>query len=164
MIIGEGCRIYDSQIQFFGDNNTVRIEDDCVLKNVDIWISDSGIIEIGHNTHFTGKIHIACIEGKKVHVGERCLFSNQITLRTGDSHSILNSEGERINYARDIWIGSHVWVGQQVIVLKGAYIADESIIGTRALVTGKKFNEGVVLAGAPAKVIKEKVSWDHRIL
>lgn len=164
LIIGEGCRIYDSQIQFFGDNNTVKIEDDCVLKNVDIWISDGGIVEIGHNTHFTGKIHIACIEGKKVHIGERCLFSNQIILRTGDSHSILDIEGERINFAKDIWIGDHVWAGQQVIVLKGAYIADESIIGTRALVTGKKFNEGVVLAGAPAKVIKENVSWDHRIL
>lgn len=164
LIIGKGCRIYDSQIQFFGDNNTVKIEDDCVLKNVDIWISGGGIVEIGHNTHFTGKIHIACIEGKKVHIGERCLFSNQIILRTGDSHSILDIEGKRINFAKDIWIGDHVWVGQQVIVLKGAYIADESVIGTCALVTGKKFNEGVVLAGAPAKVIKEKVSWDHRVL
>lgn len=76
----------------------------------------------------------------------------------------MDIEGERINFAKDIWIGDHVWAGQQVIVLKGAYIADESIIGTRALVTGKKFNEGVVLAGAPAKVIKENVSWDHRIL
>lgn len=68
LILEEGCRIYDSQIQFFGENNTVKIEHDCVLKNVDIWISDGGILEVGHNTHFSGKTHIACIEGKKVHM------------------------------------------------------------------------------------------------
>ena len=50
LILEKGCRIYDSQIQFFGENNTVKIEHDCVLKNVDIWISDGGIIEVGHNT------------------------------------------------------------------------------------------------------------------
>lgn len=52
------------------------------MKNVDIWISDGGIIEVGHNTHFSGKTHMVCIEGKKVHIGERCLFSDTITFRT----------------------------------------------------------------------------------
>lgn len=162
--LGKGCRIYNSKIQFFGNNNLVVIEHDCVLKDVDIWISDGSIIEVGHNTYFTGDIHIACIEGKKVHIGERCLFSNQITFRTGDSHSILNKEGQRINYADDIWVGDHVWVGQQVIVLKGASIGNESVIGTRALVTGKKFQQGAIIAGVPAKVIKEEINWDHRLL
>ena len=81
LILEEGCRIYDSQIQFFGENNTVKIEHDCVMKNVDIWISDGGIIEVGHNTHFSGKTHIACIEGKKVHIGERCLFSDTLIVK-----------------------------------------------------------------------------------
>lgn len=140
------------------------IENDCVLQNVDIWISDGSVIEIGHNTHFTGNIHIACIEGKKVHIGERCLFSNQITLRTGDSHSILDQNGHRINQAEDIWIGDHVWIGQQVTLLKGARIEKDCVIGTKALVTGKKFRSNVILAGIPAKVIKEDISWDHRLL
>ena len=61
---GKGCRICNSKIQFFGNNNLVVIEHDCVLKDVDIWISDGSIIEVGHNTYFTGDIHIACIEGK----------------------------------------------------------------------------------------------------
>ena len=161
---GRGCRIYNSRIQFFGDNNSVMVDNDTVFKDVDIWISDGSIIEIGHNTHFTGDIHIACIEGKKIHIGERCLFSNQITLRTGDSHSILNKSGIRTNHAKDIWIGDHVWIGQQVMVLKGAKIGDEAVVGTRALVTGKNFKPNVVLAGAPAKIIKEDITWDHRLL
>lgn len=164
LILEEGCRIYDSQIQFFGENNTVKIEHDCVLKNVDIWISDGGIIEVGHNTHFTGKTHIACIEGKKVHIGERCLFSDTITFRTGDSHSILDSDGKRINKAKDITIGDHVWIGQQVIVLKGSTVGTDSIVGTGSLLTGKTYDSNSIIAGIPAKIVKQHVSWDPRTL
>lgn len=164
LILGEGCRIYDSQIQFFGDNNTVKIKHDCVLKNVDIWISDGGIVEIGHNTHFSGKIHIACIEGKKIHIGDMCLFSDTITFRTGDSHSILDNDGNRINIAKDITIGDHVWIGQQVIVLKGSIVGSDSIVGTGSLLTGKTYDSNSVIAGSPAQVIKQHVSWDPRTL
>ncbi len=164
LILEKGCRIYDSQIQFFGKNNTVKIEHDCVLKNVDIWISDGGIIEVGHNTHFSGKTHIACIEGKKVHIGERCLFSDTITFRTGDSHSILDSDGKRINKAKDIAIGDHVWIGQQVIVLKGSTVGADSIVGTGSLLTGKTYDSNSIIVGIPAKIVKQHVSWDPRTL
>lgn len=161
--LGKGCRMSNCKIQFFGNGNKVRIASDCVCRDVDIWVSDGGEINIEHNTHFTGKIHIASIEGTKVSIGSRCLFSNEITLRTGDSHSILNMGGQRINPSKDIIIGDHVWVGQQVVILKGANIGAESIIGTRALVTGKQFEEGVIIAGSPAKVIKENVTWHHEL-
>lgn len=164
LTLGEGCRIYDSRIQFFGDNNIVKIEHDCVLKNVDIWISDGGVVEIGHNTHFTGKIHIACIEGKKCRIGDRCLFSDTITFRTGDSHSILDNEGNRINKAKDITIGDHVWIGQQVIVLKGSTVGSGSIVGTGSLLTGKTYDSNSVIVGSPARTVKQNVSWDPRIL
>ena len=164
LILEEGCRIYDSQIQFFGENNTVKIEHDCVLRNVDIWISDGGIIEVGHNTHFSGKTHIACIEGKKVHIGERCLLSDTITFRTGDSHSILDSDGKRINKAKDITIGDHVWIGQQVIVLKGSTVGADSIVGTGSLLTGKTYDSNSIIVGIPAKIVKQHVSWDPRTL
>ena len=164
LILEEGCRIYDSQIQFWGENNIVKIEHDCVLKNVDMWISDGGVVEIGHNTHFSGKTHIACIEGKKVHIGKRCLFSDTITFRTGDSHSILDSEGERINKAKDIIIGDHVWIGQQVIILKGSTVGADSIVGTGSLLTGKTYNSNSVIAGSPAKIVKRCVSWDPRTI
>ena len=164
LIIGQGCRIKYSRIQFFGENNTVSIEHDCVLKDADIWVSGGGLVKIGRNTHLTGKIHIACIEGKTVEIGERCLFSDSITFRTGDSHSILDINGTRINQAKDIHIGDHVWIGQQVTVLKGSVVGNESIIGTGSLLTGKEYESNSIIAGLPAKVIKQQVTWDHRTL
>ena len=162
--IGKGCRLKNCKIQIFGDNNTVNIDRDCVGNDMDLWVSDGSHVSIGHNTHFSGKIHIACIEGRTVNIGKRCLFSNEITFRTGDSHSIINNLGERINQSEDIRIGNHVWVGQKVIVLKGAEIGNDSIIGTASLVTGKKFEDNVIIAGSPAKVIKQGVSWNHELL
>lgn len=163
LIIGEGCRVYHSKISFSGNGNRVKIGDDCELKEVDIVVSNGGVIEVGDHTHFTGKIHIACTEGRTVHIGNRCLFSSGITFRTGDSHSIFNESGLRINSAKDIFIGDHVWFGQNVTVLKGSIVNDDSIIGTGTIITGKKFGPKQVIAGSPAKVIKENVNWDPKI-
>lgn len=36
-------------------------------------------------------------EGKKIIIQDNGLFSYDVTLRIGDSHSIFNSQGKRIN-------------------------------------------------------------------
>ena len=92
------------------------------------------------------------------------MFSDTITFRTGDSHSILDSDGKRINKAKDIAIGDHVWIGQQVIVLKGSTVGADSIVGTGSLLTGKTYDSNSVIAGSPAKIVKQHVSWDPRTL
>ena len=156
---GEGCRMSDCTIRIFGNGNRVKIDHDCVCKNLDVWISDGANLRVGHNTHFAGDIHLACIEGKTISIGKRCLFSNGITFRTGDSHVITDLEDNRINFGKDIVVGDHVWVGHQAVLLKGANIGSDSIVGTRSLVTKGNYPEHVVLGGSPAKVIRTDVSW-----
>ena len=85
-------------------------------------------------------------------------------IRLGDSHSILDSDGKRINKAKDIAIGDHVWIGQQVIVLKGSTVGADSIVGTGSLLTGKTYDSNSIIAGIPAKIVKQHVSWDPRTL
>lgn len=157
--IDKGCRMSNCCIRIFGNGNRIHISHDCVCKEMDIWISDGSVLTVGHNTHFAGKIHLACIEGKTISIGERCLFSNGITFRTGDSHVITDAEDNRINFGRDITIGDHVWIGHQVTVLKGATIGSDSIVGTGSLLTNKTFPGNVLLGGSPAKILKENVNW-----
>lgn len=161
---GKGCRLYNCKIEIFGNDNNIWVEDFCELRNASIWISDGSTIKIGHNTWCTGEIHIACIEKTIVEIGAQCLFSNEITIRTGDSHSILDENGKRINPSKNICIGEHVWVGQKVTILKGANIGNGSVIGTGALVTGKEYQANSIIAGFPAKIIKNNVVWDHRLI
>lgn len=130
------------------------------MNHLDIWVEDDGnSVEIGANTWVTGETHIAVTEGMAVKIGERCLFSEEIVIRTGDSHSILNEAGQRINKAKDVAIGNHVWVGNRAMLLKGTKLGDDSVVGAGAIVTGE-FEGGVILVGVPAKVVKEKINWD----
>jgi acetyltransferase-like isoleucine patch superfamily enzyme len=53
-----------------------------------------------------------------------------------------------------IHIGSNVWIGDKVTVLKGVTISDDVIVAANSVVT-KDVPPRVVVAGAPARVIRE---------
>ncbi len=87
------------------------------------------------------------------------MFSANISIRTGDSHSVVDMHDKRINPSKDVRIGNHVWVGNTVIMTKGVIVSDNSIVGTGSVVT-KAFNEeNIVIAGNPAHSVKRNISW-----
>lgn len=135
-------------------NNSFINEGDFFIED------DNGGIFVGNDTTICGYTHLACIEGRTITIGDNCLFSANITLRTGDSHSIVDcATNKRINPSDDVRIEDHVWVGNQVTILKGVTVPKHSIIGTGAILT-KSFSDGnVVIAGNPAKIIKNNVDW-----
>ena len=164
ILLGEGtvdhCRFF-----IRGNGNTILIGSGSSAVNGEFWIEDDrNTISIGEGTNLTGKIQLACIEGRKIEIGNNCLFSSEVVLRTGDSHSILNAEGERINPSQDIQIADRVWVGHRVAIQKGVKIQPDTVIGANAVVTKSVEQSNVIVAGCPARVIKENVSWDSRRL
>ena len=60
-----------------------------------------------------------------------------------------------------IKIGNHVWICSKVDILKGAGCGDNCVIGYRSLLTKQFDQNNVLIAGHPAKVIKENVEWIH---
>ena len=158
--IEDFCQLTNCAFYISGNNNTVRIGPWSTLINGEICIEDDGNeIILGEHTRILGKTHLAAIEGTKIVIGKDSMFSSDVHFRTGDSHSILDMSGKRINGSEDIVIGEHVWVGTKVTCLKGARVPDHSIIGACALVTGKFHTPNCVLAGVPAKIVKENVDW-----
>lgn len=156
-----------NNVKFFirGNHHTVMIEKNCIFsRGGSIWFEhDNGHLKIGENTTMED-VHIAVTEpGSQINIGRNCMFAYDIDIRTGDSHSIIDSEsGVRINYAKDIRIDDHVWLSSHCRVLKGSTICKNSIVGTNAVVT-KAFNEeGVILAGIPARIVKRNISWDRK--
>ncbi len=154
-------------VTFFirGDNNKIKIGQSVQFKNGgSIWIEDYKCEAIiGEGTTFENS-HIAVTEpNSKIHIGKDCMFAYDIDLRTGDSHSIIDSiTNERINYAQDIIIGNHVWVASHVSILKGVHIACNSIVATRAVVTKSFTDNNILIGGMPAKKLKENVNWDRQ--
>ena len=108
-------------------------------------------------THNGGTIE-AC-EGRLVSIGEDCMFAGGVRISTTDHHSIVDVvSGERINKAKDVIVGNHVWLGRCVILHKGAVVADDSIVGECSIVNGKLSEPHALYVGTPARMIKQGIT------
>lgn len=158
-----GTRIFKLNVFVRGNNHNITIGENCTIKNGEIWIEDENCsLTIGDNTTIED-VHFGITEPKsKIEVGLDCMFSSGIKIITGDSHSIINLENnQRINYAGNIIIGNHVWIGADVLILKGSEINNDSVVASRSIVTKKHINTNVLLMGSPAKILKENITWDR---
>ena len=57
-------------------------------------------------------------------------------------------------------IGNDVWIGQNAIILPGAGIGRNSIVGAGTVTSGQ-FGENLIIAGCPARVIRKQVCWSR---
>lgn len=161
-IISKHCKIDGLYIYIHGNNNYVYIGENCILEKGSLFVEDDGnCIKIESGNTLCNGYHLACIEGTKIIIGKNCLFSSDISIRTGDSHSILDRKTNcRLNYSKDVILGEHIWCGNKSIILKGTQIANDSVIGTGSIVT-KKFSESnIILAGVPARCIHTGIHWE----
>ncbi|MDB5559925.1 MAG: hypothetical protein JWQ36_2859 [Enterovirga sp.] len=143
-IEGSGVRVrignnvtWSGRINVFGDNVHVTIGDRCDAK----------------------KVAVTAWEGS-VSIGSDCLLAKGADIRSSDIHRIFDRDsGELLNPARDVSIGNRVWIGHDATIAKGSRIADGCVVGMRALVTGEFDQPGSVLAGVPARVVRDNVVW-----
>lgn len=161
IIIGDYSRLLDCTITIRGNDNIIRIGSRCTCKQAVFCIEDnSNVIELGNETSLCGQIQLAAIERTTIKVGERCLFSSKIDIRTGDSHSLVQKgTAKRLNYSASIDIGNHVWVGTGVTILKGTSIAENCMVGASSLLCKRYSNPNCVIAGVPAKEVKRNIDW-----
>lgn len=158
--IGAGAELSDLVIYIRGDNHVLKVANHCEYKSGSVWFEDHDCqVVIGQYTTIESA-HLAVTEpNSKIIIGEDCMFSRDIEFRTGDSHTIIDLETKkRINPAQDIEVGNHVWIGARSIILKGARIGNNSIIGINAIVTSDVPSHSIA-AGIPAKVIKNNIDW-----
>ncbi len=165
IVVGKECNLKNFSIVIYGDDNCVVIGEKCIFDSVTIHIEDNNNnVVIGDRTTVQKNTELACIEGCELIVGEDCMLSSDISLRTGDSHSIITMDGKRTNHSKSVYIGNHVWIGMRALVMKGSKVLDNSIIGAGSLVTGNFNQKNIMLAGIPAKMINENVDWKRERL
>lgn len=146
-------------VYFHGQNNKLVVGKNILTGSLQIYFGNNGFCSIGEGTEIIGGCLLA--SEAKIIIGKDCLFSTEIIVRNHDAHHIFDlNTHKRINYSRDIVIGDQVWIGQRVTLLGGAMIGTGSVVGTNA-VTSSQFGDHVVIAGCPAKVIRENVCWSR---
>ncbi|MDO6739089.1 hypothetical protein [Wenyingzhuangia sp. 2_MG-2023] len=166
VIIGEKARLTNCEIVIIGNNCKIEIgTGSTIISNTVLWCQDdNSTINIGNDFTMEGG-HIASTEGELIRIGNDCMFSGEIEIRNGDSHSMVdNLTKQRLNHAKPVFIGNHVWLTANVKVLKGASIPSNSIIGNSSIVSKKLCCENAVYAGIPCKIVKENMNWDRQKL
>lgn len=153
------------KVTFIGNGNRLIIQENCTIKRCHIrFVGNNQTIVIGSRTRING-IYMLCEEDCDISIGSDCLISNGVEFRTSDAHSVLDLETrKRVNLPADICIGDKVWIGKEVLVSKGAVISNDSVVGARSLVTNRFVDSNVVIAGVPAKIVKESIVWDPKKL
>ena len=121
-----------------------------VKKNAHLTIGDSMI------SSCTG--HIVCAGNIKI--GNGFLMGWDALVMDTDYHSIENMTTHQISPTQnDVIIGSHVWLATRSMVLKGSMIPDGCVIGANTVVTGNFEKENCIIAGNPARIVKEGYTW-----
>jgi len=141
LIIEDGVNIRESQIEIDGNNCTVKIGKDTV---------------IGHNCYISSRE-----ENTHLVIGEDCMFSRNVKIMTSDGHDILRAE-TRINPAKSIKVGDHVWLADNVTILKGVDIGEKSLVGINSTLT-KTIGKQCIAVGSPAKVTQKNIYWKKEL-
>lgn len=160
--LGRDVRLFDCTIILRGTAPRLVIGADTRLRGVRIVVEDRGSrLIIGPSTSMTGAV-LQSKEGGLVQIGADCMVGSGAEVSNSDSHSLLDAaSGERLNPARDIILGDHVWIGSGAWVSKGARIGSGSVVAARSRVVGE-VPAHVLVAGSPAVIKRTGVTWDRR--
>jgi len=157
-----GCGVkFHCDLKIQGNGNEVFIGEDCVIRGRILIKGNNQKVHVGHKSTF-GSVYMLCQENSNITIGNWCMFSRDVEIRTTDAHSVVDIEtNKRINIPKSISIGDHVWVGVGCLLSKGSVISSDSIVGAYAFVNGEFPESNVVLAGTPASVVKKGVTWNR---
>lgn len=137
----------------------LRIGDRCILEH-DIYFKFDGIWKPGYSIQIGNDVIIGagCEFNirKQIDIGDNTLIASGCKFIDHD-HGILSGELIRNQPGPEmlIKIGNDVWLGCNVIVLKGVEIGDGAVIAAGSIVT-KSVHTNEIWAGIPAKKIGER--------
>ena len=112
-------------------------------KNVDFHVDDLN--------NFQGPVYYQTLGDARIHLGKGVWIARGCAIIT-TNHDLANPDIHL--QPKDVSIGDHCWLGTNVCVMPGVMLGPHTVVGANAVVT-KSFPDGwCVLAGVPAKVIK----------
>jgi serine acetyltransferase len=127
-------------------NEINSIPDPDVVNETDprFLLGDGSIITAGHKVDFTDRVDI----------GRR-------TILGGRNSSLWTHNRQR---TRPIKIGSFTYIGSEIRVAPGGSVPSRCIVGIGSVITTELTEEGYLIAGVPAKAIKELDDTDKFLI
>ncbi|RYD56664.1 MAG: hypothetical protein EOP56_11480 [Sphingobacteriales bacterium] len=142
-------RVHGRAKVIIGDN--VRID-----RGVRILAANNAVIEIGTGTRIG--LYTVLNGGDSITIGKKVLVSGFVYLQTsmhGFAERGVSVQDQGYDHA-PVELKEDVWLGTHVVIMPGCVLERGVVVGSNAVVT-KSVSEYNVVAGIPAKSLKERV-------
>lgn len=119
-------------------------------------VVDHGVLEVGEGFFCNCDSSFYCT--RHISIGSEALLGWNVNMNTSNGHHVYENGLEK-PMEGDILIGRHVWIGAWANIAKATCIADGCIVAQSSLVSGRHDTPNTLIAGMPAKDIKNNYSW-----
>ena len=137
--IARGATVRFGRFAWIGDGTKIRCHE--------------GVVSIGAKSVLGQECTISAY--RRIAIGEQCVIADRAMFIDFD-HGVVEVERpirQQGIYMRDVEVGSNVWVGYGVCVLRGVRVGDNSILGTGSVIT-KDVPANAVVGGIPARLLR----------
>lgn len=159
------------KIVISGNNHIVEITNEWIGKNLSVFINPPSvnrslspcIIKIDGGTIEDLNI-INPHGGTGVIIGRNHMISAGVSIQNTDSHPIYDADSNRLlnKPSKNVIIGTNCWIGMNVTILKEVVLAPGTIVGYGAVVTKSHQEKNCIIAGVPAKIVKQNILWKQK--
>lgn len=139
---------------YFGDNCSVGINTRIECTGSFSFLGKG--FKCGTNCGLGTDSFYGCAGG--IELGDDVIVGNFVSMHS-ENHNYSDSEIPiRLQGTthKGIKIGNNVWIGAKATILDGVQIGNGCVIGAGSVVT-KSFPENSVIAGVPARIVKERI-------
>ena len=125
-------------VQAFGHHTEVKIKDgtarfgkEQITRGNAVFRVEGGELTVGDKCFFNQNVSITC--KKKIVIGDRCQIANNVVIV---DHDHAGSENWGSYVETPVTIGNDVWIGANVVIMRGTTIGDKAVIGAGSIVKG----------------------------
>lgn len=156
-----------THIQIDANNTHIHIKNVRYIRYSKIFVynGDNQRLTIGDGTSVEGMNVYLCGQDSSLEIAEDCMLANNIQIWTADGHSVVDkTSGEILNQKPGhVVVSKCTWIAQDAKLLKKAFIPANSIVGASSVVSRAFKEENTVIAGNPARVVKQNVIWNREV-
>jgi acetyltransferase-like isoleucine patch superfamily enzyme len=144
-------RRYISEFRLDDYSTLVCNGDFKLYQGASVYVAPNAKLVFKGNGYINSNSTLNCFQS--IEIGVDCGIADNVYIADSDNHNI---DGRKST--SPIVIKDHVWIGKNAIILKGVTIGEGAAVAAGAVVT-KNVPAHCLVAGVPAKVIRENIEW-----